>query len=131
MTEQTPRKPTGVLPFVIILLGLVLLMAGIFLWNRNNQPAGSQTQTQPTAQVQATQAAEAPNEEPYYPDVKRVSLADAKAAYDAKTAVIVDVRDTESYTAAHVPGALNIPLTDLPNRIKELDPNQWIITYCT
>ncbi|HVN54629.1 MAG TPA: rhodanese-like domain-containing protein [Anaerolineaceae bacterium] len=131
MTAQTPRRPTGVLPFVIILLGLVLLIAGIYLWNQNNQPAAPQTQIQPTALVQATQAAEAPFEEPYYPDVKRVSLADAKAAFDAKTAVMVDVRDLESYAAAHIPGALNIPLTDLSERIKELDPDQWIITYCT
>ena len=28
-------------------------------------------------------------------------------------------------------GALNIPLGDIETRYRELNPNQWIITYCT
>jgi 3-mercaptopyruvate sulfurtransferase SseA len=63
--------------------------------------------------------------------VVRVSLADAKSAFDAKTAVFLDVRDTGSYAEAHIPGALNIPLNELEARLGELDPNAWIIPYCT
>lgn len=63
--------------------------------------------------------------------VTRVSLTDAKAAFDAKTAVFLDVRDAQSYALAHVPGALNIPLNELEARLGELNPNAWIITYCT
>ena len=63
--------------------------------------------------------------------VVRVSLADSKAAFDAKTAVFLDVRDAGSYANAHIPGALNIPLNELEARLSELDPKAWIITYCT
>ncbi len=63
--------------------------------------------------------------------VARVSLADAKSAFDSHTAVFLDVRAAESYAEAHIPGALNIPLDQLEARIGELDPNAWIITYCT
>lgn len=63
--------------------------------------------------------------------VPRVSLADSKAAFDAGTAVFVDVRDSSSFEVSHIPGALLIPLNDLVNRMNELDPSSWIITYCT
>ena len=44
----------------------------------------------------------------------------------------VDGRDgAAEFEQAHIPGALNIPLNDLPDRIQELDPSAWIITYCT
>jgi 3-mercaptopyruvate sulfurtransferase SseA len=63
--------------------------------------------------------------------VKRVSLADAKAAFDHGTAVFVDVRDSASYQSSHIPEALSIPLSDLTSHLDELDPSSWIITYCT
>lgn len=63
--------------------------------------------------------------------VVRVSLEDAKAAFDAKTAIFLDVRGTENYNLVHIPGALDISLDQLEARLGELDPNAWIITYCT
>ena len=66
-----------------------------------------------------------------YPEIPRVSLDDAKAAFEAKTAVFVDVRDGDSFAAAHIPGALSIPLFELENRPGELNRADWIITYCT
>ena len=64
-------------------------------------------------------------------EIVRLSLEDAKAAFDNGTAVFVDVRSQSSYAASHIPGALSIPLIELEPRVNELDPNQWIITYCT
>jgi predicted sulfurtransferase len=61
----------------------------------------------------------------------RVSVEDAKAAFDQKKAVFVDVRSVDAYNVSHLPDALTIPLEELVTRITELDPNQWIITYCT
>ncbi len=61
----------------------------------------------------------------------RVSVGDAKAAYDLRQAVFVDVRDRMFYEEAHIPGALSIPLDELEERLGELDPANWIITYCT
>ncbi len=64
-------------------------------------------------------------------DIKRVTLKDAKTAYDMGTAVFVDVRSAGSYQAAHITGALSIPLTELDSRVDELEPSDWIIPYCT
>jgi 3-mercaptopyruvate sulfurtransferase SseA len=65
------------------------------------------------------------------PEVERVSLAVAKEAYDARTAVFVDVRALASYNGGHVAGALSIPENELADRLGELKPTDWIITYCT
>jgi hypothetical protein len=64
-------------------------------------------------------------------NVQRTSLQDAKAAYDGKEAIFLDVRTAESYARNHVPGAISIPEAQIIERIKELDPNQWIIAYCS
>ncbi|MEE2034016.1 ArsR/SmtB family transcription factor [Rhodococcus chondri] len=48
----------------------------------------------------------------------------------AGTVIVVDVRPTEEYAAAHIPGALSIPLDDLARRIDELPADQEIVAYC-
>ena len=61
----------------------------------------------------------------------RVALSEAKAAFDAGEAIFLDVRTSQYYQQAHIPGALNIPLDELEARLGELQPGRWIITYCT
>jgi hypothetical protein len=63
--------------------------------------------------------------------VDRIAHVDARFAFDERVATFLDVRDLESYQHAHIPGALSIPLDELPDRIGELDRGQIIITYCT
>ena len=100
--------------------GLLLTLTAVLLVSQNN--------SQPTAQSSPVASG---HDEETYPEIKRVSLDDAKAALDAKTAVFVDVRGVDAYAMSHVAGSLSIPLADLETRLGELDPNQWIITYCT
>jgi 3-mercaptopyruvate sulfurtransferase SseA len=42
---------------------------------------------------------------------------------------LVDVRQPGEYAEAHIPGALLIPLGELPERLSELDPDKFTITY--
>jgi hypothetical protein len=63
--------------------------------------------------------------------VPRVSLTEARTAYESGSAIFVDVRDEGSFKSGHIPGALSIPLSALPQRENELDRSAWIITYCT
>ena len=65
------------------------------------------------------------------PQVARVDLSTAKVAFDTGEAVFVDVRDQTYYENGHIPGALSIPLSQFEQRLNELDPNDWIILYCT
>ncbi len=43
---------------------------------------------------------------------------------------VIDVRPPEEYAAGHVPGAVNIPLNQLEQRLDELDKDQEVVAYC-
>ncbi|WP_320447949.1 rhodanese-like domain-containing protein [Candidatus Roseilinea sp. NK_OTU-006] len=43
---------------------------------------------------------------------------------------MVDVRDPEAYAAGHVPGAINIPLAELEDRLSELAAGAPIAMHC-
>ncbi len=63
--------------------------------------------------------------------VQRISVEEAKAALEAGLALFLDVRAESSFMQAHIPGAMHMTLADLPSGVSELDPNAWIIPYCT
>lgn len=43
---------------------------------------------------------------------------------------LLDVRQPSEYKQSHIPGALLIPLSELPDRLSELDSQIPVITYC-
>jgi rhodanese-related sulfurtransferase len=43
---------------------------------------------------------------------------------------LIDVRPAEEYAAAHLPGAISMPLADLPKRLRELGKQREIVAYC-
>jgi rhodanese-related sulfurtransferase/DNA-binding transcriptional ArsR family regulator len=43
---------------------------------------------------------------------------------------VLDVRPTEEYASGHLPGAINIPLSELEQHLDELEPDHEIIAYC-
>lgn len=66
-----------------------------------------------------------------YPEITRISVDDAHMRLANNSAIFVDVRDRDSYTAMHVPGALWIPLDEVSARQGELPKDAEILTYCT
>jgi 3-mercaptopyruvate sulfurtransferase SseA len=78
----------------------------------------------------ASQAPQIPQTEDAVP---RVTIEEAKSAFEDGKAIIVDVRSAESYATGHAAGAISIPLTEFENNIANLslDKDQWIITSCT
>ncbi|KIS25744.1 ArsR family transcriptional regulator [Arthrobacter sp. SPG23] len=55
---------------------------------------------------------------------------DLLAQVGAGTVTVLDVRPAEEYRAAHIPGALSIPLEELSSRLGELPPDREIVAYC-
>lgn len=43
---------------------------------------------------------------------------------------VLDVRPADEFGHGHLPGAVNIPLDDLLDRLAELDPDREVIAYC-
>lgn len=66
-----------------------------------------------------------------FPEVPRIPLAEAKAKFDAGTALIVDTRSAEDYAQSHIPNALSLPLADMNTQNPDLPRDAEIITYCT
>lgn len=57
----------------------------------------------------------------------------ARAAWDASQrgeVQILDVRSAAEFAGGHLPGAVNIPIGQLPNRANELDSTRPVVTHC-
>lgn len=61
--------------------------------------------------------------------VQRITIEDAKAAFDSGKAVIIDVRGTESYKNKHIKGSLDF--ADVLNNYDKLPKDKLIIAYCS
>jgi hypothetical protein len=109
--RTTTKKKT----FFALVAGVIFIVVAAFLAACTTSPP----------QITNSPNAESPGA------VERVALEESKAAFDNGEAIFLDVRSASSHATAHIPGALSIPLAELEERISELDPNQWIITYCT
>lgn len=63
-------------------------------------------------------------------DDEEVTREDLLARVDAGTVTVLDVRPDEEFGAAHIPGALSIPLEHLRYRLSELPEGGEIVAYC-
>jgi hypothetical protein len=109
-------------PFFLLGAGLVLITLAV-IWALQLGAQASPLDSQPAV---SSRPANIP-----LPNIERVSLVDSFAAFEQGQAVFLDVRFQENYDQGHIPGAVLIPETEMPDRLGELDPDQWIITYCT
>lgn len=45
-------------------------------------------------------------------------------------AAVLDVRPSQEYAHGHIPGAISIPIDELPHRLAELPADRTIVAYC-
>jgi len=43
---------------------------------------------------------------------------------------LIDVRPADEFAAAHIPGALSVPLAELAKRVRELPKRKEVVAYC-
>jgi rhodanese-related sulfurtransferase len=63
-------------------------------------------------------------------DEEEVTREDLLARAVAGTVTVLDVRPGEEYQAAHIPGAVSIPLEELRGRLSELPEDREVVAYC-
>ena len=59
-----------------------------------------------------------------------VSREDLLESLRAGAVTLLDVRPEDEFALGHVPGAVNIPVRELKERLSELDPALEIVAYC-
>jgi rhodanese-related sulfurtransferase/biotin operon repressor len=63
-------------------------------------------------------------------DTEAVASEELLRRLDSGDAVILDVRPDPEYAGGHLPGAVHIPLEELPGRLSELPRDREIVAYC-
>lgn len=130
--------PRWLLPTMVGVLVLLAALLAVAITTRPATPAAPAAEALPLDQQPAAPAdgaaAEAPPEahgsyDPNGPTVELISLADARARFDAGTALFVDVRAGSEYAAGHIPGALTITSRELEERMQTLPEGGVIIAY--
>jgi hypothetical protein len=66
-----------------------------------------------------------------FPDVPRITLEEAKADFDAGTAVFIDTHAASTYAANHIKGAINVPANLLAANESKIPKGKKIIAYCS
>ena len=63
--------------------------------------------------------------------VREISAVELKQQIDSRRPlVLLDVREAEELLLARLPGALHIPMGEVPGRLHELDPDAEIVVVC-
>lgn len=61
---------------------------------------------------------------------QKITPQDYQTTYANNEHLLVDVRTAEEYNSGHIPGAINLALQDLPQKMDTLPKDQPIVVYC-
>jgi DNA-binding transcriptional ArsR family regulator len=59
-----------------------------------------------------------------------IGLPELQERLAGRTTVLLDVRPEVEFEAGHLPGAISIPLDELPRRLGEIPRDQQVVAYC-
>lgn len=116
--------------YYISLIAIALIGISILTACQNTATPTMETAKTNSAETPKTAPTAEKNEDPLA-KVPRISLADAKKAFDEGNIVFVDTRAEVQYREDHVKGALNIPAEAFETRFAEVPKDKKIITYCS
>lgn len=63
-------------------------------------------------------------------DLEAITIPDLLDRLQTGSVTLLDVRPSEEYAAGHLPGAINIPLAELTQRLQELPADAEVVAYC-
>ena len=118
MSVQKRDRTLSVIPLLMIAAG-IFLIAGSAFWMAN-QPVDAVVVSSTINEARTP-----------FSDVPRINVEDAKSALDRGSAIFIDTRGDPYFSQGHIPDALSVTEDELPGRLDEFDPTDWIILYCT
>ena len=89
------------------------------------------TTSAPTTTAGIVTSSQAPVIEGNRADVPRIAAEDLREKVKAGTVFVIDTRDAAAYAAAHVPGAINVPMASVEANLDRIPKGREIVTYCT
>ena len=64
-------------------------------------------------------------------NVPRITIDEVKALMARKQVVLIDVRDPQSFSEGHMPGAINVPFDQIPDHVDRWQKEKrLLVTYC-
>jgi len=102
---MTKNKSTSKFPVWGWIILAVVLVAGASFFLTNNNTGGVQALAKEVTPEQASQ-------------------------FQTDGALLLDVRESDEWSAGHIPGATLIPLGDLPSRLNEVPKDKKIVVVC-
>ncbi len=130
--NQAPMRPKdwfvlgAGLAVVVALVTFVLVRA-----NRRPTEAPVAMSTPAPAPVPAAATPRDDHDHGAEASVPRMTAVELRATLDRGEAVVLDVRDLDSYAAGHIPGSLHIPLSFVESQAPYLPRDKTIVAYCT
>ena len=110
---------------LIVALLAILILAGC------SAPASAPAAAQPAAAQPAAQ--------PAAPEAKTIDVASLPRDVDVQTTaalreqpdvMILDVREQDEWDAGHIPGAVFMPMGQVPDRLSEIPKDKTVIVQC-
>lgn len=63
-------------------------------------------------------------------DMEPISREELSARMNDGAVTVIDVRPPDEYALGHLPGAINVPLSELTARLEGFEPGREVIAYC-
>ncbi len=112
--------------YYISLIALAVIGISVFTACQKTVPTTQAVNPNPAPTSNSTP----PKEDPLA-NVPRISLGDAKKAFDEGNVIFVDTRAEVQYKQEHVKGSINIPAEAFQTRYAEVPKDKKIIAYCS
>jgi thiosulfate sulfurtransferase len=63
-------------------------------------------------------------------EIPQIQIQEAKKKFNEKDCTFVDIRDSGSYRAAHIPGAVHLHDENVQQFLETADKNRELVVYC-
>ncbi|MSR81709.1 MAG: thiosulfate sulfurtransferase GlpE [Candidatus Latescibacteria bacterium] len=63
-------------------------------------------------------------------DIPQIQIGEVKTKLDQKTCAFVDIRDVDSYRAAHIPGAIHLHEGNVEAFVQNSKKDHPVVVYC-